>query len=114
MPAPSVTDLISQLDTAVESLEVRFRIGEVTADHVQQLKSAVDDSRLRLWALLKTGTSEEGRAFEERYLIRRAKELCGRLSTEIKAGTISTGHPEYAELSVATSELAQAIDRVRG
>ncbi len=114
MPAQSVTELISQLHAAVESLEVRFRVGEVTADHVQQLKSAVDDSRLRLWALLRSGTSEEGREFEERYLIRRAKELCGRLSTEIKAGTIGTGHPEYAELTAVTAELAQAIDRVQG
>lgn len=114
MSVPSVSDLVSQLGVAVESLEVRFRVGEVTPPDIQHLKTAVDDARLRLWALLSTGSGEDGRVFEERYRIRRAKELCGRISTEIKAGTLGTRHPELKELNAVTSELALAIDSVKG
>lgn len=113
MPVPSAAELVVQLHTAVESLEVRYRVGEVTPEDVQSMKSAVDDARLRLWALLNTGTGEDGKAFEERFRLRRAKELCGRISMEIRAGTLPR-HPELRELSAVSSELATAIDGVRG
>jgi hypothetical protein len=113
MPVTSVAELIAQLNTAVDSLEIRYRVGEVKAGDVESLKSAVDDARLRLWALLNTGTGEDGRAFEERHRIRRAKELCGRISTQVRSGAI-LADSELTELSAVTSDLARAIDSVKG
>lgn len=110
---PSVSELIAQLTAAVESLEVRYRVGEVTPGDVQAMKSTVDDARLRLWSLLNTGTGEDGKAFEERYRLRRAREICGRISQEIRAGSLAR-HPELSELSAASAELATAIDAVKG
>lgn len=114
MRLPSDADLIAQLNLSVDSIEVRFRVGEVTAPQLHELKSAIDDARLRLWGMLNTTTGDDGVLFEERHKIRRARELCGRLSNELKAGSFKAQGAELEELLGVTSELSRAIDAVKG
>ncbi|HEV8148977.1 MAG TPA: hypothetical protein VGP61_02200 [Gemmatimonadales bacterium] len=110
MPGPSVVDLISQLNFAVESLEVRFHTGEVNVRDIEDLKGTIDDARLRLWTLLTTPAEADRVAFEERFRIRRARELCGRLANDLAAKKIHAREPEFSELAESSRSLARAIE----
>ncbi|HEV8613804.1 MAG TPA: hypothetical protein VGQ73_09835 [Gemmatimonadales bacterium] len=110
MPGPSVVELISQLNFAVESLEVRFHTGEVEVRDIEELKGTIDDARLRLWSLLTIPADADRVAFEERFRIRRARELCGRLARDLEAKKIRAREPEFAELAETNRSLARAIE----
>ena len=109
MPGPSVVQLIGQINYAVESLEVRYRVGDLAAGDVQDLKGTVDDARLRLWALLKA-TADDPR-FEERHRLRRLSELCVRLTADLALGLIQPRPNEVRDLVAAASALLQQVER---
>jgi len=110
MPGRSVVDLIAQLNFSVESLEVRFQTGEVSSRDIEDLKGTIDDARLRLWTLLTSPAEADRVAFEERFRMRRARELCGRLATDLEAKKMQPRQPEFSELAETTRSLARAIE----
>src|ERR1051326_6538475 len=78
MTAPSLSELTAQISFAVESVDVRYRTGELGPADIDDLKRTIDEARLRLWGLLNTASGPEGRVFEERMRIRRARGICAR------------------------------------
>jgi len=110
MPGRSVVDLIAQLNFSVESLEVRFQTGEVSSRDIEDLKGTIDDARLRLWTLLTSPAEADRVAFEERFRMRRARELCGRLAADLEAKKMQPRQPEFSELAETTRSLARAIE----
>jgi hypothetical protein len=109
MPGPSVVELIAQLNFAVESLEVRFYTGEVDVHDVEDLKGTIDDARLRLWTLLTTPEGGDRVTFEERFRMRRAREICGRVAKDLEGKKTLARHPEFRELAETNRDLARAI-----
>ena len=109
MPGPSVVQLIGQINYAVESLEVRFRVGDLAAGDIQDLKGTVDDARLRLWALLKASADDP--RFEERHRIRRLSELSVRLTADLALGLIRPGQDQIKDLVSAANALLQQLER---
>lgn len=109
MPGPSVVELISQINYAVETIEIGVRNGTVRIADISDLKGTIDDARLRLWSLMNQPVDEDGLAFEERFRLRRAREICGRLAADLQAGRILPRHPEFAELREINRTLSQAI-----
>ena len=109
MPGPSVVELIAQINHAVESLEVRFKVGEVVPGDIEDLKGTVDDARLRLWALLKASADDP--EFEERFRIRRMAELCTRLAAGLDAELVGPRHKGFKELVLANAKLSKSLER---
>jgi len=109
MPGPSVVELIAQINLAVESLEVRFRVGEVVPGDIEDLKGTVDDARLRLWALLKASADDP--EFEERFRIRRMAELCTRLAAGLDAELIGPRNKGFKELVSANAKLSKSLEK---
>ncbi|HLG04955.1 MAG TPA: hypothetical protein VI383_02310 [Gemmatimonadales bacterium] len=109
MPGPAIVELIAQINFAVETIEVGFRNGAIKASDITDLKGTIDDARLRLWALMNKPLEEDSVAFEERFRMRRARDICGRLAGDLAAGRISPRHPEFSELREISRTLSQAI-----
>jgi len=109
MPGPSVVELISQINFAVETIEVGFRNGTVKTADIADLKGTIDDARLRLWVLMNRPVEDDNLAFEERFRMRRAREFCGRLAADLGAGRINPRHPEFSELREISRALTNAI-----
>ena len=86
MPGPSVVELISQINYAVETIEVGVRNGTVRISDIADLKGTIDDARLRLWRLMNQPVDEDSVSFEERFRLRRARDLCGRLFADLRPG----------------------------
>jgi len=109
MPGPSVVELISQINYAVETIEIGVRNGTVRIADIADLKGTVDDARLRLWRLMNQPVADDAMAFEERFRLKRARDLCGRLAADLQAGKIVPRHPEFSELREISRTLASAI-----
>jgi hypothetical protein len=69
----------------------------------------VDDFRLRLWGLLSAGSANDYRAFQERFRIRRTKEICQGVAEDLREGTLSPRHEELPSLRRAADDLARSI-----
>ncbi len=110
MPQGGFAEQIATLNTTLQAIESRVASGEVTADALAEFKSSVDDMRLRLWGLLSAGSANDYRAFQERFRLRRAKEICRGLETDLKNGGMSTRHEELPALAEAAVALARSIE----
>ncbi|HEV8358414.1 MAG TPA: hypothetical protein VGQ17_16790 [Gemmatimonadales bacterium] len=114
MTETNLSAQIATLNRAVEAAEAGFERGELSLEGVAETKRALDDIRLRLWGLLRAAGDEHPQTFQERFRIRRASELCDRLAGDLKLGTMSQEHAEWADLWIAANELSRAIETVRG
>lgn len=109
MPQPSLASEVANLHTILQSLESRVASGEIPFESLAGFKSSVDDLRLRLWGLLSAGTANDYRAFQERFRLRRTKEICVGVAAELRSGTLGNRHEELGALADAAEDLARAI-----
>jgi hypothetical protein len=112
MTPPTVADEISSLHRTLASLEDRIARGEVPVEGLADFKSSVDDFRLRLWGLLSAGSANDFRAFQERFRLRRTREICQGVAEEVRAGALSPRHEELPPLGRAAGDLARSIAEV--
>lgn len=109
MPQPSLANEVANLHATLQALEARVVSGEVPIDGLAEFKSSVDDLRLRLWGLMSAGTANDYRVFQERFRLRRTREICEGVAGELRSGTLSNRHEELRPLAEAASDLARAI-----
>jgi hypothetical protein len=110
MPDGGFAEQIATLKATLQAIESRVASGEVTGDALTEFKSSVDDMRLRLWALLSAGSASDYRIFQERFRLRRAKEICRGLENDLKNGVMSPDHEELPPLADAAAALARSIE----
>jgi len=114
MSETSFADQIAKFHGILETIETRVAGGEVPREAVADLKSSVDDLRLRLWSVLGTGSANDYRAFQERFRLRRAKEICRGREDDLQAGALSPRHDELQPLGKAAGSLASRIEALAG
>jgi hypothetical protein len=112
MPGPGVVELIAQVTHAVDTLTARFRQGDVSVDDIEGLKGTIDNARLRLWALLKAAHNDP--AFEHRFRINRAAEICSRLAQDLDLELVTGRADDLEGLGEAAEAVARAVARRRG
>jgi hypothetical protein len=104
------SDQVATLNATLQSLEAKVTAGNVPRELLTDFKSSVDDMRLRLWGLLSAGSANDYRAFQERFQLRRAKEICRGVENELRSGQMSSRHEELRPLREAAKALALCID----
>lgn len=102
-----VMDQLARLNISMQAMEARVGQGGVTVKHLEAVKSALDDLRLRLWGILIAG-GENPEAFQQRFRMRRAAELCRQLGKELRAGGIPNPEPELSDAMEAAEEFLAA------
>ena len=110
MSQASFTEQVDTFNRVLQAIEARVASGEVGRDAVADFKSAVDDLRLRLWSVLGTGSANDYRAFQERFRLRRAREICRGLEDDLQAGALNPRHEELGPLGQAAGSLAGRIE----
>jgi hypothetical protein len=114
MTDPAFASQLSALTAALESFEKRIIREEVPKEALAGLKSAVDDLRLRLWGVLSTGSADDYRAFQERFRLRRATEICEDIESELSTGLMNPRHEELGRLGDAAEALSRRIEKLDG
>jgi hypothetical protein len=109
MSQPGFAEQVGTLHTALLAIEARVSSGEIPVEALTDFKSSVDDLRLRLWGLVSAGSANDYRGFQERFRLRRAKEICLGLESDLRSGAMSGRHEELAPLGQAARDLARAV-----
>ena len=114
MNDPTITDQLARLTVSVQVMEERFTHGERPEGDLSDVKRSLDDLRLRLWGLMQASHAEDPQAFLERFRLRRAIELSGRIAADLRVGTLDPRHKELSDLWITAVDLTRAIESARG
>jgi len=109
----NVMDQLAALNATIQTIPISSENGDASVQDLEAVKRGLDDARLGLWARLQGVHADDVQAFEERFRVRRALELCARLTTDLRIGVMNPEHPEFADLWIAAVELSQAIQAAR-
>jgi hypothetical protein len=107
------TEQVATISATLQTLEDQVAHGDLAASGLEAFKSALDDLRLRAWGLLMAANVDDHHGFQERFRIRRGKDMCGALCGDLRAGKLSASHPELPELGAAARDLADTVDEAR-
>ncbi len=100
---------IAELHRAIDALPVPAGREEKGFESLEELKHGLDNARLSLWARLQGVDSEDAPAYVRSFRVKRAVELCSRLTTDLRLGLLDSRHGEYTALLSAALDLASAI-----
>lgn len=103
----------------VRDLEQRVSSGEIPPEGLETFKAAIDDVRLRLWAVLASSNEPGNRtASMQRFRLRRAIDVCRTASADLETGRLDLHHAEVGELRLVADQLALQVEtnerRARG
>ena len=104
------TEQVATISSTLQALEAQVAQGHVATAGLEDFKSALDDLRLRAWGLLMATRADDYQGFQQRFRIRRGKEMCRALNADLRAGKLSGRHPELPELGAAARDLAAGVD----
>jgi hypothetical protein len=113
MAEAALVQQLSQLNSTLHEIETRFAQGGIPVESLGDFKSSIDDFRLRVWGLLSAASADDLQAFQERFRIRRAKELCRSLDADLRGRLMSAQYEELPELGAAAMHLAESIEQAR-
>ena len=106
---------VAAMRATVQSIEAKLRHGDLPQDGLEDLKRAIDDARLRLWAVISAAGSPEPDALLLRFRLRRATEICRGITTDLDAGSFGAHQRELLELRDAAQEMADRLSAgIRG
>jgi hypothetical protein len=105
----SVQAELTRMRIVLDDLEARLEEGRLDPEGLPEFKSAVDEIRLRVWALLTAAGAEDPRQTAERFRLKRAAELCRGLTQELSAGRLGPEHPEWLEVRQTATRLSDVI-----
>lgn len=101
---------LNRMHLAVKELmEQLAAVGSEEPEGLEDLKSAVDDVRLRLWGVLMAVNTPKDKGFGERFRLRRAGEILQGIMKDADAGRLSLTSKEAAELGVAAREMGRRV-----
>jgi hypothetical protein len=103
------SEQVSTLGVMLDDLERRIRGGDRNVAGLPELKSALDDLRLRSWSLLTAVHEDDPHAFQERFRTLRGTEMSRALSTDLRSGKLSGHQPDLPALGAAARDLAAAV-----
>ena len=104
------SEQVTTISSTLRTLEQQVADGERNAPGLEDLKSALDDLRLRAWGLLMATSETDYAGFQERFRIRRTKEMCSAMSSDIRSGKFNLRNPELPAVAQAAREVAKAVE----
>lgn len=109
MNQPAWTEHVSTLGAMLDALEGQIRSGDRNVSGLPELKSALDDLRLRSWSLLAAMHQDDPHAFQEQFRTLRGTEMTRALSADLRTGKLSGRQPDLPALGAAARDLAAAV-----
>jgi hypothetical protein len=109
MPESSPLPALVTLRSSLKTIDEQLGSGVLSPDRVEDIKSAIDDIRFRLWGVLTASNPAEYQAFRERFRLRRATEICHGLAIDIADKRLTPTHREAAELRAALQQLLERL-----
>ena len=104
---------IGNLQIAVTAFERQLgALEDVPTAGLEEVKTALDDLRLRIWTVLMAQHSKNSEEYLDRFRLRRAAENLQLLAFDIDAGRLKVSQKEADELSSAIEEVERRLSKV--
>ncbi len=103
------TEPVGNLSATLDAFKTRVDDGDPGTTGLEELKSALDELRLRAWGLLTSANSEDPHGFQERFRTRRGIEMCRALRSDVQTGKLSGGQPDLPALGAEARDLAATV-----
>ena len=104
---------IGNLQIAVTAFERQLgALEDVPTAGLEEVKTALDDLRLRIWTVLMAQHSANSEEYLDRFRLRRAAENLQLLAFDIDAGRLNVSQKEADELSGAIAEVERRLSKV--
>jgi hypothetical protein len=94
----------------VKKIEAEVAAGTIPPEGMEDFKRAIDEARMRIWAVLMAANDADPAASLERFRIRRAIEICRAIHRDLDEQIMSRGHPEAGELLQVVRALGNALE----
>ena len=108
MNASNLQARLSAMQDTMRRIEQEVASGAIPPDGMEDFKRAVDDARMRIWAVLTAANTEDPQGFMQRFRLRRAIEICRSVVRDVSDGTMSDDSEELVELKKVSRQLAAA------
>jgi hypothetical protein len=109
MSPADVSDELQKMRAALQAIEQRLQSKAVPLSGVQDLKSGVDELRLRLWAILSASNNPDPSGTLERFRLRRATEILDSINADIASGALRRSHKEIGLLVDRAERLSATL-----
>lgn len=94
----------------VRKIEAEVASGTIPSEGMEDFKRAIDEARMRIWAVLMAANDSDPAAYLERFRLRRAIEICRGIHRDLGDGAMSADHPEAGELLKVARALGNALE----
>jgi hypothetical protein len=103
---------VASLNAILDPLDAKGANGDPSTAELEELKSSLDELRLRAWSLLMATNSDDPHGLQERFRTRRGTEICRALVTDLETGKLSNRPSELPGLGTAARDLAATVKKV--
>ena len=103
------SEQVETLSGMLETLQVQVARGDPAIPGLTELKSGLDDLRLRTWGLLMAANADDPHGFQEQFRTHRGTEMCRALSADLRTGKLSGTQPDLPGLREAAQDLVAAV-----
>lgn len=111
MSQVGLRDPLASLRIKLQSIDVELATGEhMLPEALADLKIAVDDVRLRVWAALAAGGAEGGAGLLLRFRLRRATEICANVARDLAAEALTDQRRDLQQLRDVAQDMVDRIN----
>jgi hypothetical protein len=101
---------LALVQDTVRKIEAEVAAGTIPAEGMEDFKRAIDEARMRIWAVLMASTDADPAAYLERFRVRRAIEICRAIHRDLGEGSMRADHDESRELLQVARALGNALE----
>ena len=102
---------LHMMQDTVRKIEAEVSEGTIPVEGMEDFKRAIDEARMRIWAVLTASDDEDPSGFLERFRLRRVIEICRAVERDLADGTMKSWPKEISELRAVTDQLAKTLAR---
>jgi hypothetical protein len=102
---------VAAVRAGLQAVEARLRRGDIPREGLEDVKSAVDEMRLRLWAVLSASSTGDLEGTLMRFRLRRAIEICRTALRDLEADPLGAHQRELRELREVAGEVSARAGR---
>ena len=108
---PALASQVNSIRLTLQAVESQVGSGKIQKGALDDLKSAVDEIRLRIWAIMSAAAEGSDGLALQRFRLRRAIEFCNNLNEAFEKGTMSASHRECAILQAVLVKLSGSLGK---
>ena len=108
---PALASQVNSIRLTLQAVEAQVGNGKIQKGALDDLKSAVDEIRLRIWAIMSAAAEGSDGLALQRFRLRRAIEFCDSLNQEFEGGTMSARHRECTILQAVLDKLSTSLGK---